>query len=95
MQRLFLNRKKTFLFCFLIMILPFLFAFSPQEAKVNQRKIEREHKRKDKKAKKEYLQAKKNHWKRQSKETQAMMKKTRNQSKKNTPMKAPGGKKCK
>jgi hypothetical protein len=35
------------------------------------------------------------HKKNQSKETRAMMKKTKKESKKNTPMKAPGGKKCK
>jgi hypothetical protein len=88
-----LNRKRIFLF--LILFMPLIFAFSPQEAKVNHKKIEREHKRKDKKAEKEYLQAKKNHQKNQSKETQSMMKKSLKQSKKNTPMKAPGGKKCK
>lgn len=79
----------------LILILPFLFAFYPQEAKVNQRKIERTHKRKDKEAEKQHLQAKKNHQKIQSKETKAMMKQSRKQSKKNTPMRPPGGKKCK
>jgi Tfp pilus assembly protein PilO len=88
-----INRKIIVLF--LILIMPFLFAFYPQEAKVNQKKIEREHKRKNKKAEKEYRQAKKNHQKKQSKETQSMMKKSLKQSKKNTPMKPPGGKKCK
>jgi len=89
------NINKKFFFLFLILIPSFLFALYPQEAKVNQRKIEKEHKRNDKKAGKEYNQAKKNHKKRQSKETQSMMKKSLKQSKKNTPMKAPGGKKCK
>ena len=79
----------------LILILPFLMAVSPQEKKVNQRKIDREQKQKEKKAEKQYEQAKKDHKKRQSKETQAMMKKSHRESKKNTPMKAPGGKKCK
>jgi hypothetical protein len=87
--------KKTKLFLLLILIMPFLVAFYPQEAKVNQRKIEKEQKRKDKKAEKQYKQAKKDHKKRQSKETQSMMKKSLKESKKNTPMKAPGGKKCK
>jgi hypothetical protein len=87
--------KRSFLLLILIMIPPFTIAFPPQEARVNQQKIEREHKRKDKKAEKEYSQAKKDHRKKQSKETQAMMKKSLKQSKKNTPMKAPGGKKCK
>jgi hypothetical protein len=90
-----LHVKRISLAFILIMMMPFLFAFSPQEAKVNQRKIEREHKRKDKKAEKEYQQAKKDHKKKQSKETQSMMKKSLKQSKKNTPMKPPGGKKCK
>ena len=87
--------KRLFLFLILIMNLTFLVAFYPQEAKVNQRKIEREHKRRDKKAEKEYLKAKKDHQKKQTKETQMMVKKSLKQSKKNTPMKAPGGKKCK
>jgi Flp pilus assembly protein TadB len=95
MKRTKINKKRFFLFLILVMIPPFLSALYPQEAKVNQRKIEKEHKRKDKKAEKEYNQAKKDHQKRQSKETQSMMKKSRKQSKKNTPMKAPGGKKCK
>ena len=87
------NKKRFFLV--LILILPFLFAFSPQEARVNQSKIERNLKRKDKEAEKYYLQAKKNHQKIQSKETKAMMRKSRKQSKQNTPMRPPGGKKCK
>jgi hypothetical protein len=87
--------KKISLFLYLILALPSGFAFSPQEANLNQRKIEREHKRKDKKAEKEYNQAKKDHQKKQSKETQKMMKRSLKQSQKNTPMKAPGGKKCK
>jgi hypothetical protein len=56
-----INRKRLFLF--LTLVLPFLFAFQPQEAKVNQRKIEKEHKRNDKNAEKEYLKAKKNNQK--------------------------------
>jgi Flp pilus assembly protein TadB len=88
-----INNKRIFLV--LILILPFLFAFYPQEAKVNQRKIEREHQRKAKEAEKNYLQAKEHHQKMQSKETKAMMKQSRKQSKKNTPIRPPGGKKCK
>jgi Flp pilus assembly protein TadB len=95
MRRPNINKKSFFLFLILILIPPFLFSLYPQETKVNHRKIEKEHKRKDKKAEKEYNKAKKDHQKRQSKETQSMMKKSRKQSKKNTPMKAPGGKKCK
>ena len=87
--------QKIRLLVLLILILPFLMAFSPQEKKVNQRKINREQRQKENKAEKQYNQAKKDHKKRQSKETQAMMKKSHRESKKNTPMKAPGGKKCK
>jgi type VI protein secretion system component VasK len=89
-------RKRKFFMILIWMVIPsFLFSFSPQEAKVNKRKIEREHERKEKKAAKEYNKAKKDHVKRQSKETQAMMKRSSKEAKKNTPMKAPGGKKCK
>jgi len=88
----FINKNKLFLL--LVMVLPSLFAFSPQEAKVNKRKIEREHKRKEKEAEKKYTQAKKDHQKRQSKETQSMMKKSQKESKKNTPVKPHSGKKC-
>ena len=93
MKRTIINKNRLLLF--LILVPHFLFGFYPQEAKVNHQKIEREHKRNYKKAEKEYLQAKKNHQKKQSKETQSMMKQSLKQSKKNTPMKAPGGKKCK
>jgi uncharacterized protein YdaU (DUF1376 family) len=88
--------KKNFsLIVSMILMGSFLSAIYPQEANVHQRKIEREHKRKAKKAEKEYNQAKKEHKKKQSKETQSMMKKSLKQSKKNTPVKPPGGKKCK
>jgi Flp pilus assembly protein TadB len=93
MKNAVINKKRFFLV--LILILPFLFAFYPQEAKVNQRKIERNHKRKDKEAEKQYLKAKENHLKKQSESTKLMMKQSRKQSKKNTPMRPPGGKKCK
>lgn len=90
------NLPKPIKFLLLVvLVLPLLVAFNPQESKVKQRKIEREQKRKSKQAEKFYRQAKKDHEKRQSKETKAMMKKSRKESKKNTPMKPPGGKKCK
>ena len=71
------------------------YAFQPQEAKVNQAKINREQHKKDKIAEKQHQEAMKIHKQNQSKETRAMMKKTKQESKKNTPMKMPGGKKCK
>lgn len=89
-----ISGTRTLIFL-LVMSMTFIVAFSPQEAKVKQRKIEREQKRKEKKAEKQYRKAKKDHVKRQSKETKSMMKKSSKESKKNTPMKAPGGKKCK
>ena len=85
--------RRILLLIFLVM--PFLVAFQPRELKANKRKTEREQKRRAKKAEKHYRQAIKEHEKRQSKETRVMMKKSRKESKKNTPMKPPGGKKCK
>jgi len=79
----------------LFFFLPYFAASLPQEAKVNQRKVDREHHRKEKAAKKEYQDAIKMHEKNQSKETRAMMKKSKKENKKNTPMNMPGGKKCK
>jgi hypothetical protein len=78
-----------------LFLLPLFCSSFPQETKVNQRKIDREHKKKEKAKQKEYEEAKKMHVKNQSKETRAMMKKARKDSKKNTPMKPPGSKKCK
>ena len=87
--------KRLIIFSFLFFFLPFLFAFYPQEVKVNQRKVDREHQQKQLAAKKDYDKAIKMHQKNQSKETRAMMKRSKKANKKNTPMKMPGGKKCK
>lgn len=66
-----------------------------QEVKVNQKKVDREHRKREKEANKEYQKALKMHKKNQSKEARAMMKRSKKDSKKNTPMHPPKGKKCK
>jgi hypothetical protein len=57
-----------------------------QEARVNQKKIEREQKKKEKAAMKDYRDALKRHLKRQSKETKAMMRQSRKEAKKTMPV---------
>jgi hypothetical protein len=64
-----------------------LVSYIPQEARVNQKKIERERAKKQKQARKDYDQAVKHHNKIQSKSTRASMKKTKKESKKSTPTK--------
>ena len=87
--------KRLFILVFSVMIGFSVSEGTAQEAKVSKRKIEREHRRKEKLAEKNYKKAKKDHVKMQSEGTQSMMKKSRKEAKKKTPMKAPGGKKCK
>ena len=58
-----------------------------QEAKVNQKKIDRDREKKEKEGQKQYEKAVKRHLDNQSKETKAMMKKAKKDSKKNTPLK--------
>ena len=58
-----------------------------QQAKVSQRKIEKEKKKKDKAAVREYKDALKRHHQLQSKETRAMMRESERKAKKNTPVK--------
>ena len=60
---------------------------APQEAKVNQKKIDRNRAKKEKESRKEYEKAVKRHNDNQSKQTKAMMKKAKKDSKKNTPLK--------
>jgi hypothetical protein len=90
-----MHRSRKYIVATVILFTIVFWAFQPQEAKVNQSKINKEHRKKDKIAKKQHEEAIKMHKKNQSKETRAMMKKSKKESKKNTPMKAPGGKKCK
>ena len=66
-------------------LLPAIVASSPQEAKVNQKKIERDRENKHKRDLKEYDQAVRLHNKMQSKSTKASMKKTKKESKRVTP----------
>ena len=81
-----------------LVIILFIFSFitltHAQEAKVSQKKIDREHRKKEKAANKQYQKLLKMHEKNQSKETRAMMKRSKKDSKKNTPMHPPKGKKC-
>jgi len=60
---------------------------APQEARVNQRKIEREREKKHKQAVREYNDAVKRHNKMQSKSTRDSMRKTKKESKNVTPVK--------
>jgi hypothetical protein len=59
---------------------------SAQEAKVNQRKIERERAKKQKQAVRDYEKAVKRHQKMQSKSTKASMKKSKKEAPKLTPV---------
>jgi Flp pilus assembly protein TadB len=58
-----------------------------QEAKVKHRQIERQQRKNDKKARKDYQKRVKRHFDAQSKETRGMMKSTYRKSKKATPVK--------
>ena len=59
----------------------------PQEAKIHQKKIDKERAKKEKEGQKQYEKAVKRHMDNQSKETKIMMKKARKEAKKNTPLK--------
>jgi hypothetical protein len=81
------SRHKIIFFICLIVI-PFLFvSCSPQETRVNQKKIARERAQKQKQAVSEYNKAVKRHNNMQSKSTKASMKKTKKESVKVTPTK--------
>jgi hypothetical protein len=67
-------------------LLPFLLSFVPQEAHVNQKKIEQEKKKKQKEAQKQYDIAVKRHQQIQSRETKKRMKETKKESKIVTPL---------
>lgn len=69
-----------------LMMLPLLISFAPQEAKVNQKKIDRERARQKKEAQKQFDQALKRHKQIQTKETRARMKQSKKESKKVTPL---------
>jgi hypothetical protein len=59
----------------------------PQEAKVHQKKIDKERAKKEKEGQKQYDKAVKKHMDNQSKETKKMMKQAKKDAKKNTPLK--------
>ena len=82
-----LFKGKSLLIACIIAFLPILFAYSPpQEARVNQKKIERDRAKKDKQAKKQYDKAVKRHRNMQSKETKSRMKQSKKESKSVTPI---------
>ena len=83
------------LFATLILFAALCSACIPPQSKTSQARIEKEHRKKEKQAEKQHKEAIKMHEKNQSKGTRAMMKKSKKESRKNTPMKPPGGKKCK
>ena len=80
-------RRQIFLIAFIIAILPVIYSFIPQEARVNQKKIERQREKKQKEAQKKYNQAVKHHQDIQSKATKKSMKRTKKESKDATPIK--------
>jgi len=77
--------KKSLIIAFAIVLMPGLLGFSPQEARVNHKKIEREQAKKKKQAIKDYEKAVRRHNKMQSKSTRSSMKQTKKESKKVTP----------
>jgi hypothetical protein len=78
--------KRSLIVTIIFSMVPMLVFTAPQEARVNQKKIERERAKKQKQAKKEYNQAVKRHNNMQSKTTRASMKKTKKESEKLTPV---------
>jgi hypothetical protein len=74
------------LFAWIIAFLPMLFACTPQEARVSQKKIERDRAKKDKQARKQYDKAVKRHRSMQTKETKSRMKQSKKESKSITPI---------
>jgi hypothetical protein len=77
-----------------LLLVPFLVAFEPQEGKSNPRKVEKMREKKEKEAKRKYEKDLKQHMNNQSKQTKAMMKRARKNSQKNSPVKPASGKKC-
>ena len=66
----------------ILFLTPVIVVSLPQQAKVSQRKVDREHRKTEKAAKSEYKKAIKMHEKNQSKETRAMMKRSKKENKK-------------
>lgn len=78
------GQKKVFIL--LLCIIPVFFSFSPQEARVNQKKIDRDRKMKQKEIQQRYDKAIERHKQIQSKETRKRMKETKKKSRKMTPL---------
>ena len=81
------SKTKVLLIFWIFTTPPFVFSFSPQEARVNQKKIEREREKKQKESKKQYDKAIKQHYNNQSKATKKSMKQTKKEAKNATPIK--------
>lgn len=77
----------------LILIVPFLMAFSPK-GKSTPRQVEKMRVKKEREAKLQYAKGVKMHMANQSKETKAMIKKAKKEAKKNMPVKPASRKKC-
>ena len=80
-------RTKIFRLLLLIALLPLFVSFVPQEARVNQKKIEKQREKNQKEAQKQYEKALKRHHDNQSKATQKSMKRTKKESMGVTPIK--------
>ena len=78
---------KIFIYGWIVTFLPIFCSFVPQEARVNQKKIERQREKKQKESIKQYEQAVKRHYDNQSKATKKTMKQTKKESKNATPIK--------
>jgi hypothetical protein len=87
MRKEMIFRTKSLILLLVITVAPAMFSFTPQEARVNQKKIEREREKKQKKDKKQYDKAVKQHKNNQSKATKKSMKQTKKESKNATPIK--------
>ncbi len=80
-------KRKWMQVLWLVVLLPMLISFTPpQEARVNQKKIEKERAKKEKQSKKQYEKAVKRHHNMQTKETKSRMKQTKRESKSSTPL---------
>ena len=80
-------KNRIFKIAWIVAFLPILFSFVPQEARVNQKKLERERDKKQKEAIKQYEKAVKQHNENQSKATRKSMKQTKKESKNTIPVK--------
>ena len=80
-------RTKILQFGLIVVFLPMFLSMTPQEARVNQKKLERQREKKEKEAVRQYEQAVKRHNANQSKATKQSMKRTKKESRNATPIK--------